>query len=712
MPRSSTRAAHLLARKARAAPLHRVSSACMSAAMIGNQGPAEQASLRGFAPALAVASLVLLLASCDGDGSGDDFNGTIELVVENADRCDPLDARHCLLPFPSNTFTVADSETDTGLRINLARESMIANAQGVHVDPTEWNRNDGFSPGQQMITYVEGLDVERSRIVGVTDIGGSLDPAAPIVLLDADTGERWPYWAELDASVQSDANRALLIRPAINLREGHRYVVALRNLRDRAGEEIEAGDVFRAYRDRLRSNVPEVEAQRDRYERLFADLARAGVSREDLYLAWDFTVASTRSLTERLLHMRDDAFGRLGNSAPRFTVTAVDDRPEPELLRRITGTFEVPSYMTGDGGPGQRLHYGADGLPEVNGVYSAFFVCNIPNAVLGESGAVAAARAAVYGHGLLGNATEINARNVRRMGDEHRFVFCATRWIGMSFEDIPNAVMILQDLSRFPTLADRLQQGVLNTLFLGRVMIHADGFSSHPAFRVNGTPVIDGSDLFYDGNSQGGIMGGIATAVSVDWTRAVLGVPAMNYSLLLQRSTAWDTYRQIYEPSYPDELERQLGIVLVQMLWDRGEANGYANHMTDDPLPNTPPHKVLLHIAFGDPQVSQDAAEIEARTVGARIHTPAVLPGRLAHFVRPYWGIEPIPSYPYDGSAIVIWDSGTPAPPTVNAAPRGIRDPHEDPRNDPRARLQKSEFLRTNGAVVDVCGGPCLIPVS
>src|SRR6185369_9569695 len=123
---------------------------------------------------------------------------------------------------------------------------------------------------------------------------------------------------------------------------------------------------------------------------------------------------------------------------------------------------------------GERLQYGADGLPEQNGSYTASFVCNIPNAVVsGET--VVPARASVYGHGLLGNNTEVSAGNVRRMGNEHNFVFCATRWIGMSFEDVPNAVTILMDLSHFPTLADRLQQGVLNTLFLARLMIHPDG---------------------------------------------------------------------------------------------------------------------------------------------------------------------------------------------------------------------------------------------
>lgn len=35
-----------------------------------------------------------------------------------------------------------------------------------------------------------------------------------------------------------------------------------------------------------------------------------------------------------------------------------------------------------------------------------------------------------------------------------------------------------------------------------------------------------------------------------------------------------------------------------------------------------------MHVAYGDHQVSPTAAEVQARTVGARIHTPAVAEGR------------------------------------------------------------------------------------
>ena len=73
-----------------------------------------------------------------------------------------------------------------------------------------------------------------------------------------------------------------------------------------------------------------------------------------------------------------------------------------------------------------------------------------------------------------------------------------------------------------------------------------------------------------------------------------------------------------------------------------------------------------------------------------------------------------IPSFPHAGSALVIWDAGTPTPPTTNTPPNSPAygsDPHGRPRAQASARIQKSEFLQPNGAVVDVCGGaPCLAP--
>jgi hypothetical protein len=133
--------------------------------------------------------------------------------------------------------------------------------------------------------------------------------------------------------------------------------------------------------------------------------------------------------------------------------------------------------------------------------------------------------------------------------------------------------------------------------------------------------------------------------------------------------------------------------------------------MTGDPLADTPKHTVLMHVAFGDHQVSQFQADVEARTIGARIYAPGLAPGRSPQ-ADPFAGLQPIPSFPWGGSAIVYWDTGperVAAPPLTNAAPEGLEDPHEHPRRTAAARQQKSEFLKPGGSVIDVCGGaPCV----
>lgn len=658
------------------------------------------------------------------DGHAEDtgyasFSWEPDVEVTTADRCDVIDARKCLMPFPNDYFTVADAAAPTGRRVHFAPDSTPANSSGHHIDPTEWNRNDGFSPGSMIVTFVPGLDLTRTGAVPITDIGRSLRRDQPVMLLDADTGKRAPFWAELDAQADPATERALIIRPAKNLTEGHRYVVALQHLRDAAGRTIPAARGFRLYRDAIPTFAPAIETRRSHFERVFKDLHRAGVERDDLTLAWDFTVASEANLADRMLHIRDDAFASLDGGVPSFAVTEVQDNVDDRIFRRVTGTFTVPSYLTGDGGPGHGFAYapgaGPDALPVRNGDFTAGFICNVPRATTADGNdPVHPARGAVYGHGLLGSNDEVNAGNVRTMANTYDFVFCATKWAGFSEDDIGPAALSLQDASNFPKVSDRTQQGFLNFLFLARLIKDPRGFASDSAFRAGAahTPVLDGT-VFYDGNSQGGILGGAVTAVSTEWTRAVLGVPGMNYSTLLQRSSDFTVYAAILNPSYPDELDRLLDFSLLEMLWDRSESDGYAAHLTDDPYPGTPKHQVLLHVAFGDHQVANVSADVEARTIGARIREPALAAGRSPDVV-PYWGIGPVPWIPWAGSAIVIWDSGNPAPPLGNLPPTEPefgQDPHENPRRAAAAQLQKSEFLRPNGALVDTCAGvPCLAP--
>lgn len=640
-------------------------------------------------------------------------------IAADTDGCDPLDTRHCYLPWPSNQFVQADAATPTGLRVSLPQAGAPANASGVAIDMAEWNRNDGFSPNTPIHAHIAGLDADTSDLPSWTDLGSSLDDDATVVVIDVDTGERVPLWAETDTRADSPDDRLLVVHPAIALAEGHTFAVALRGLVDGDGEAVEASPVFLAYRDAHVTEIQQIEDRRFDMEAMFDALVGAGIDRADLQLAWTFTTASTENTTARMLHIRDATLAELGGGAPAYTVTAALDDTSEEVsegtARQIVGTFTVPNWLTGDGSAGNGFMYdpdaGPDALPVANGTIEAPFVCNVPDAVMdGDQ----PGRLVQYGHGLLGSNLEINAGNVRDMSNEHGAVYCATKWAGMSQDDIGNAVASLQDLSNFSTLTDRLQQGLLDQVVLGRLMLADDGFVADPAFRrADGSPLIDNSRLVYDGNSQGGIMGLALVGISPDLERAVLGVPGMNYSLLLHRSVDFDTYEEVLVPAYPDVVDRRLIISMIQMLWDRGEGAGYVQHVTSDPLPGTPVTEVLLHVAFGDWQVTELSAYVAARTMGIPIHRPVTADGRSGE-VEPGWGLDPIPypvddlDYPWEGSGIVVWDSGSDPIPIEGSPPRTSRDSHEDPRADANVRVQKAAFL-FDGELVDVCGTdqPC-----
>jgi hypothetical protein len=650
------------------------------------------------------------------------------LPVGGALACDPLDPSACLHPWPNDHFTQPDASSPTGKRLALRDDWMPRNRFGKPVSSAPYNFSDGFSPGNMIVTKVPGLDTPeafaRTGAVPITDVARSFDAGQPIVVINARTLERHLVWSELDANPADPRDVTLIIRPAVNFEEGERYIVALRNLRGADGRLLEAQPAFAALRDRTPN--PALEGRRAHFEDIFRTLTRARIKRKELYLAWDFTVASRQGLSGRALHIRNQAFAELGDTdladlvpagaEPQFAQnpdvpddmpdeTEADGRRDLGDSIRISGQLTVPCFLNAPGCPsGSEFALGPDGLPQriPGNTTLANVVCVVPRNHPGPY------RPSLYGHGLLGGAGEVTGDNVRAMANEHGFVFCATDWAGMSTLDVPNVLTLLQDLSRFPTLADRAQQGFVNFMYVGRWMLKRDW----------GEVPVDQSHLFYDGNSQGGIMGGALTALAPDFERAVLGVPGMNYSTLLRRSVDFDMYAHgeiegvdteagLYD-NYPNELERPLLLSLIQLLWDRAEANGYAHHMTTDPLPGTPAHDVLLHVAFGDHQVANVTAEVEARTIGASVRWPALAPGRHTD-VDPYYGLPRFDTYPAGGSAFVIWDTGIPAPPITNTPPREGRDPHGAPRASPAGRLQKSEFLRAGGGVIDVCGGaPCV----
>jgi len=617
-----------------------------------------------------------------GEGGGGGTGGT-PLTYPLLD-CDPLVPEFCGYPFPSNVYAEEDASSPTGRRVSFGDEFMLGN------DPAPWNKSDGFSAGSPLMTFLPG--VATGQFAGPDDIEASLAADSPSIVLDVETGELVPHFAEIDIRAPSAEQRSTMIRPVVRLRDNARYIVAFRNVQNESAEEIEPSAGFAALRDGSSSDEESIEARRDLYEDIFTNLETAGWSRGDIQIAWDFNTASDQNNTEWLIHMRDTAFDLVADGI-EYTIDSIESDTDggaidpSNIAFRVFGTFRAPNFMT-TVDPGSFLVFGDDGLPMVNPDTPWM---DVPFEILIPQSAKTEGPAAIveYGHGLLGTKEQIQSSHFRSFMNEYNYTFCATDLIGMSDSDEVAIGLALAtgNVSLLQTMFDRLHQGFLNYTLLLRMM--KTTFAADEALGQ----YIKGDEAYYYGISQGGIMGSVLMAVSPDVERGALGVMGQPYSFLLFRSVDFNQFLEIIKTQYPDFREQQFLIALFQMLWDRAEPNGYTHHVRENPLPGTNTKEVLTRVAIGDHQVTTYAGHLMARTLKA----PHLTTG-----LRSIWGLDPVTSTT-DGSFYTEYDFDVPGEPFCNVPQWLCGDPHEYPRRREASRKQLDEFLR-GGTGTNYCG--------
>lgn len=193
-------------------------------------------------------------------------------------------------------------------------------------------------------------------------------------------------------------------------------------------------------------------------------------------------------------------------------------------------------------------------------------------------------------------------------------------------------------------------------------------------------------------------------AVSTDVTRGVLGEPGMSYSLLLNRSIDWYQYETILKLGYGDNaMDVQLILGLLQMLWDRAEPSGFAPYLQNDPLPGTPAHSVLLHLARGDHQVTTFSAHLLARAIGAKqLASDDVAQPVFADL----FDIDTVEAPVTDQSVLVEYDFDLPDNPAQNLPQDQGCDPHDRVHTLEPSFDQQDAFIRT-GVAGWYCNGAC-----
>ena len=582
-----------------------------------------------------------------------------------------------MLPYPDNFFLSTTFNPAAAPHLTLSNSSLPLDSAGNPIDPNAggYNALSGFSPLGPVLSYLPGLSLEASALPRLWSIPASLLPSATSVLLHAATLTPIAHWVELDHSGDDGGTqlfeRALMLWPAHRLLDGERYIVAFRNATDDSGIRVAPSDGFAALLSGAVTNNAALEASRPRFAAIFSALEGAGWARSDLTLAWDFTTASREDHTAKMLHMRDDAFARIAaQGGVKYKVTSVENAPAANTSRRIHGTFSVPCYLPYNAIPALDSLLELDpatGLPVFQNFVDFDFEVVIPLSV--AAGGVPA-KVLQYGHGLFGDHGEVEVNYLASFAQAHGYILGATDWIGLSEYDEATVIVMMAGgdggFTDFRIVPDRLHQGMLNALVLMKLLTQSS-FVHDPSVTYGGQSVIstDPADWHYNGNSQGGIMGGMYMAVSSDVRSGVLGVGGGPYALLLPRSSDFSELFDILKVRYPRSLDRMAILALMQALWDKSDPAGWAGYITPEatpggplpPLPGTPSHRVIHHYGLGDHQVTWLGCHAIAASTGAAMFASNV---REGNETLSYFAPVPDSAVLTTGNAIVGVDFGFP----------------------------------------------------
>lgn len=647
-------------------------------------------------------------------------------------NCDPLDPGHCALPWPSNRFLEPDETRATGYTVRFGETTLPANRMGVHINPEPYTRMDGYGLGSPAVALFPNVD--SSSLPNEYRIEDSLAADAKILLFEVKNNVlvRVPYFVDHDDQTDDEAQRALIVRPAVILNPGSRYVVAFRNLETTEQVPIEPSRAFEALVKQTATGT--LSERQERFNEVFGLLETAGVTRESLILAWDWNTASEQALHGVMLHMRDEAFAAVGPEGPPLTITNVEKftvEENADVGMRIQGSFEAPHYievLENDA----KLRFDENGLPKAEGTRTVAFWVNVPRSALsGDPHGLV-----MYGHGLFGLGSQTNGGFNTRIGNTHNLIFFGASLWGMADEQSTQAVNISLDLSRFGIIGDQLHQGMLEWLLLARAFKHQFGDLQE----VADEGIVVNEELYYSGISQGGIFGPTFVALSPDVQYGHAGVPGHTYGTLLHRSVDFAPFFLVLKSAYPSVIDQLLGLNAIQMRWDGTDPVSYFRKISASPFDGQQ-NAMLWVPARGDFQVSVMQNELLTRTEGLGV---ALMENYDVD--RDVALVDETP-FPHQGSAVVLydfaveangqeWRNAWPAPgnrtPTggpddacgiecpvgqrINGAPfeccdgACCFDPHSLGRNNDAHNQQMVHFFRNQGEVIDVCGGDGCTP--
>ena len=605
----------------------------------------------------------------------------------------PLGNNDDILPYPSSLYEAADPASPTGYDLAVPIGAFPGNINtGAPFDPTRLSRRHGWSPATTIL-WAAPNGVDPATLTGQDDMATSITLASSTLILDITASEFVAHFAEVDVNEQDHlSNQAVYLRPAQRLTGGHRYAVAItKAVKANGGKDLPRAPGFQAVLDNKDFGHVLLDQDRPRLRDALDALEAAGVARDQLLVAWDFTVDDDATTIHDALKARDVALAAMGPGGSNLTYTVTSDvtgtvNGDPRIARRIELDFEVPAVTAPD-----LAGFYRDGNGEVmvTGTMTAHAFIELPpcaTSANGKSGVL------IYGHGFFGSLQEARSAEYLRdiMSSDGCLIVAATLWTGMSQDDIPNALIALNDLNQGWGFGERIFQGIINNIALEELMRNK---LADELLTDSGGSLVDAPHTFFLGISMGHILGSVFMAYDPAIVHGVLHVGAANWSLLFERSDKWSVYGVPLKGSYKNLLEADIMEQVLEMEMEPADGSSVAGI----DIPNTQPKSLLMMTSLHDAQVPNLAGFYQARSLGLTLLSPSSV----------------ITPYGFDGKAtdltrayVIVDEHPSPEPPTDNEVINFDNNAHENPRR--RAGLQEMMKLFWGyGTAMQTCTGPC-----
>ncbi|MBK9070872.1 MAG: hypothetical protein IPL79_07730 [Myxococcales bacterium] len=606
----------------------------------------------------------------------------------------------CLSPWPSLEYLAEDRDTATGFHIDINSGAMPVNYDNVAADSSPFALYDGFAPtGPILVGFASGVSAEG--LIGPDDIAQSVAPGASILLLDLETGQRLPYFAEPDAGASSAREQLLIIRPVTRLPAASRMLVVITSqVRAADGSALVRPPAFDALVRGASFDHPAFARMQAHFPAWHDAIDAQAVAMSEVVLAWEFVTASDEMLTRDLTVMSGLALNYLQDLSASQGFEVVEETPLDDGVKHLLfGSFDSANFLSGEDRLEASVLVRDDaGAPTLQGAREASLVVIVPKCI---DTAPAQLPVIMLGHGVFGAAAGfLEDRLFQSVAERYCVILVATDYNGLAERQIPLVPLIVNDLNRTPAITDKIPQGVIDFIALEHLV--RGNLGTSPYLQRDNASMIDTSQVYYLGGSLGGTMGHVFMAYDPHVMRATLGVAGGMWSMLLERSNAWILLQGTARAAYATQFEYQLLIALLGLRIEPYDSATTAQRVLADPMPGVPAKQILLYEAVGDALVSNYVTESMARTMGLATLAPAT---------RPVYDIEATAG-PLTSAFMAYDEAPTPLPSLQNIPPSDDNGTHGGIHGW-AALLDQIEEFTMQGVINNYCTAdglpaPCL----